>query len=206
MISDTNIDRSALPSNTSSSIHKSLIKDALQRQVLEINGMSADSLRQLLPSVDPRIPTVGQHIFGEYETYKPQIQLPDWRTNRVQRESTPLQRELTLEEQAAMERLRAARELRQWTGGANEESTSDSSIHRNSAGFRPFSAGSRIATGAQMLDTKPTQVKASIQMVPREAQRRSETPAGWLTVNPSDMINKCVNVDRAPIQFITNAC
>ena len=204
MISNSNFYRGcALPSNTSNSIHKSLVKDALQREVFEINGLPDDSSSQLLPTVDPRIPTVGQHTFGEYKTYTPPIELPDWRTNRVQRESTPLQRELALEEQAAMERLRVARELRQWTSGTTEESTltSDFSIHRNSAGFRLFSAGSRgaaAATGAQSLVNNLTQVQVIKQKLPATAQRHSETSTEQHTVNLSELINKCVNVDCVP--------
>ena len=62
---------------------------------------------QLLPEVDPRIPTVFKHRLGEYERYTPKVQLPDWRTNRVQRGATPLEQDLALEERAATQRQRA---------------------------------------------------------------------------------------------------
>lgn len=203
----------ALLSNTSSSIQKSLVSDALQRPAHKITGLPADSSSQLLPPVDPRIPTVGQHVFGVYETYVPPIQIPDWRSNRVQREATtPLQRELALEEQAALERLRngVAHESKQWTSGGTDESApqSDASIPRNPAGFRLVSARSRRtagATGSQTLDANPTPMQINQQKIPATAQQTSETSRERLTVKPSELINRCVNVDRAPTMFDTNA-
>ena len=182
-----------LPSNTSSLN----TQDALQRR---INGLPSDQSIQLLPEVDPRIPTVGQHTFGEYASYKPNCILPDWRKNRNQQETTPLERETAMEERAAMERLRAAREGSQRTNGAHTGSTSDLSNQGKSAGYRLRSSSFVGETGAQttidkILTTTPAQVPSNQQqLVPIAAQQRSEIPKQPHAENPISMINNCANV------------
>ena len=189
----------ALTSNTSSLINKNLVKDALQRPVHEINGLPSDRSNQLLPEVDPRIPTVGQHTFGEYASYKPNFILPDWRKNRNQQETTPLEREITMEERAAMERLRAAREGGQWTNGAHAESTSDLSIQGKSAGYRLRSSSFVGEIGAQTIDKILTTTQAQVpinqqQLVPIAAQQRLEISRERYAVNLISMSNNCANV------------
>ena len=129
----------------------------------------------------PRIPTVGQHTLGVYANYKPNVILPDWRKNRNQQETTPLEREIATEERAAIERLRAPREGDQWTNGAHAESTSALSIQGKSAGYCLRSSSFVGETVAQTIDkilpTTPAQVPINQQqLVPIAAPQQSEIP------------------------------
>ena len=169
----------ALPSNTSSL----KAQDALQRPVHENNGLSSDLSNQLLPELDPRIPIVGQHTFGEYPTYKPNFILPDWRKNRNQQETTPLEREreIAMEERAAME-VESRAGGGQWTNGAHAQSTSyDLSIQGKPGGYHLRSSSFVGETGAQTIDKilrityTPAQVPTNQQqLVPIAAQQPSE--------------------------------
>ena len=196
------------PSNTS--INKLIVTDALPRPVHEINGLPSDRSNQLLPEVDPRIPTVGQHTLGVYANYKPNFMLPDWRKDRNQQESTPLEREIATEERAAIERLRAPREGDQWTNGAHAESTSALSIQGKSGDYRLRSSSFVGETVAQTIDkilpTTPAQVPINQQqLVPIAAPPQSEICEERHLENPISMINNRVNVDLVPVEIATNA-
>lgn len=148
------VKRCASPSN---SIQSSLVYDALQRPVPEINGMPINSSTcQFLPNTDPRLPAVGKYTLGNYANYTPSAaslaKLPNWRENRVQqRESTQLERELALEEQAASQRLRAARDEHQRSIGANAEGMADQRGRNNSAEYRLNQSSPREQSGARPL-------------------------------------------------------
>lgn len=201
----------------SKSINFSLFKDALQRPVPQINGMPSNGLNQLLPITDPRVPSVGQHTFGDYKPYISSTQVPDWRQSRSQRETTPLQRKLAREEAAALQRLRAAREEQQRTSGSFAEAASGTYVHQDTVGYsyhqdmgstrERASARIEAQVSANIAANNGDRVLENQQQEPLVVQRRQETYAGrdTRTVNPPDMINECLNVERVPIKSLSRS-
>lgn len=200
----------------SKSINSSLFKDAIQRPVPQINGMPSNGLSQLLPVTDPRVPSVGQHTFGDYKPYISSTQVPDWRQSRSQRETTPLQRELAREEAAALQRLRASRE-EQRTSGSVAEAASDTYVHQDTIGYSYHQdmgsarerASDRIGAqvSANIAANNVDRILGNQQQEPLVVQRRQETHAGRDTrrVNPPDIINECLNVERVPIKSLSRS-
>lgn len=175
-------------------MHFSLVTDAQRRSVPDDGHVGSD-LNQLLPTTDARLPTVGQHTFGNYANYSPASSLPDWRQKRAPRATASAMNDEQRASQPQVEQ--------QWsTGVANASNAAHTALRTDGT-----------ATGYRLTPVaiaQPSGVNSARIAANRQIQRSALAPQRPATptrvgINNINGINMGVQVDRAPSEYATRS-